>query len=1256
MSVNKFRDWEAQRGRPVSTAADLVEYVGYAAPGLIAAGNDPDKVYNGLYQNLYTTGRKRGLFTAKDDTQAQQEFSTFTSLPLYDETRDLELVAANIEQREPDRTADAERLRNLAAATRSGQADAQELAEVRSTLASPANVQEARTNYARDNKLSFIDYPTADGKRRVWVNPDETVTKDRTTFYADAQRNAGLVDPRYAEVAEQLNVAGPNGYTGWQAERIGEAARLFEDRFRNTVDFDEIREAAQQAVEDVEAAEQAVEARPFQKEIQKDLAPTAPQMIIAGLGPAVPFSVPKRTDKEAYGSTAVELAGNLYDRLPANDPIKTEYKRDEFVKAAADTTVAGLETTTNYKDPAKNFVTLPGSGVKVPLAAAALLPEDKFKQGAKQAGLNEAELKASESFRKQHFANKYTEIDNALHEYDNEYADWVTENAERYENPVDMVRAYVDQLDPAKAGSTWLKTKGLLRSVPEAFEVAFQGLGLGLSGVAGWDTGYNMFEDQLVAGAQRERDRNMVLGYMGNEPGVLYEATRTLVPVVADIVIARGAGTAARATVGAAARALPAEATRSASNFFSGAIKNGIDNVLSGESKTLLGRYLAPRVAAVQETGTVNPRKIFAAVRNDIRKDAPRLVGYGGAVASQYTTAFTRSASGSYANTTINARAELNDDGSRKYTDEEVRQMAVTDGLVSGFITVGTMAAMHRVFGPGAEATTFERFNVGQLKRYSDDVAQGLRGLGGPSGGTELYNTVRSVAKEMVRANYKNIGRQTLGEGTEEFIDEFAQSVVLDMINNRDIELGEALRNGFKAFVLGGVLGGGVSAVTSGAVPLNPLKAFRRDLEAETAEDYRTGTAQQIQLEVLNRTVARLEETGSAPQTAEVLKTLGRRALRSARPVQDLLTPQDIRSTIIERIELVESQEAPPAAPAAPPAPSVQGVPTRLAAKLAEELGLTRAELLAIEPTGEKNGRPQITPNDVRAYQQYKVESAPPPVPVPTEPIKTAEQRTFRELEGRVVILNGERGRVRLDPSTGGVLLDPETGAAPFEITPNPDLVSGEFEGFNAIIDEPARVSPRRQRRTFVEGTAQQPVETAEIVDGTIRYGKTDYALPTKPLFANVRVDDAGQVESLHVRVFAGDGRATWVFVADEDAQRLQDAYDAAEPGQFSNAVQAAVRTDISRNQAAQRGRQQQKAQRRKEKQQANQAPPVSERTERTVAKNRDTRLANLRNQQMDPELRAELRRVGNLYGLDEQINDNELLEIIGCLAGAPAG
>jgi hypothetical protein len=1237
MSVKKFADWETERQKSVTSAADLVEYVGYAAPALVAEGHNPDEVYGELYQSMYKLGRKRGLFTGKDQAAAQQEFESFTQLPLADPTKDFELLANDFEGQE--RIEDATRLRSLAESLRAGSADQAELDEVKTTLATASNIQAARINYARDNNLSFIDYPTSDDKRRVWVNPDEKVVKDRATFYGDAQRNAGLVDPRYADVAEQLNRPGKNGMTGWQAERMGELARLAEQRFGSTVDLEEMQEAAQTAVERKKIGDAYI---PYASPgaLKKTVKPEE----AAEVGGVV---------KNKYVSTE-KLAGSLYDKLPTKDPIKEEYTREEFTKAMADTVLQRLETDADFEAPENNFVTLPGSGATVPLPSATMLPKDIFDKGARAAGLDERELNFAKSLRTQAIAGNYKQINNALHEFDERYADWVVDNADKFDNQAKMVESYIDQMDPETSGSTWLKTKGVLRSIPDAGSTILQGVGMGLTGLVGWDSAYNMFEDRMIADVQRERDRNMVLGYMGDQPGLVYEGLRTLVPVVADIVIARGAGLAAKATLGAAARTttkLAPEALRNANTFIRDWGIRQIDNVLSGETKGLVGNFLKGRVGKYTAAGAeANPKKIFRAMRRDIIADAPRTAAYAGATASQYGTAFTRSAHSSYANSFINARNETNEDGSRKYTDDEARQMAVSDGMISGLITVATMGAMHRFLGPGAEVTTFERYNIGQLRRYTSQVASAFRRTG--LGGDELYNTVRAISDDVLKSAYKNIPKQAFAEGAEEFVDEFTQSVVLDMYNNRELKLGEALENGLKAFVLGGFIGSAVTAVSSGAVPLNPLKAFRKDLTAEVEQDFRTGTAQQLQLDVLGQTIKQLEETGNSPQTLAVLKDLTRRAQRSFRPVDELITPRDVRDSVVQALNGVEEQDTParivtPVAPTAARTPNA--VPTQLARKLADRLGIDMAELLTIAPSGEKNGRPQITPNDVRNHYQRKVESTPPPAPeVQQEPVVPAYERTFRELEGRVVVLNNERGRVRISEESG-VLLDREDGNPPLEITPNPDMVSGEFEGFNSVVDEPARVSPRRAPRRFV-GQAGQETEVATVLDnGVMRYGNTDYSLPTEPLFANVRLDDAGDVESMHVRVFAPNGDASWVFVADESAARLVQAYGNSNIN-ISNAIETAVRTDISRNEAANRNRQKQRTQRRKQRQQQFSGPPLTSRTQRVVDENRDFRLENFVSGKVPAELNSELRNAATTLGIDPDVvtDSAELLQLIG--------
>jgi hypothetical protein len=250
------------------------------------------------------------------------------------------------------------------------------------------------------------------------------------------------------------------------------------------------------------------------------------------------------------------------------------------------------------------------------------------------------------------------------------------------------------------------------------------------------------------------------------------------------------------------------------------------------------------------------------------------------------------------------------------------------------------------------------------------------------------------------------------------------------------------------------------------------------------------------------------------------------------------------------------------------------------------------------------------------------------------------ENRTFNDLSNRVVVIDGLRGRLRIEDE--GVILDPEDGSTPFEVTPNKDLPVKDFEGFNTLLQEGAAVSPRRQAR-----------EVSEVTDGgQIVYGDTTYDLPEQPLIANVKKDDTGAVESMHMRVFNSKGLATWVYVAGDNVPKVETAYRTRGPEAVTNlasAVETAGRENTRRNIAAQTFKAKQSKQRRQDKRAKNNAPLVTDRGQRAAEAAPDYRATRINQPGAPQQLVEEIRAVATQLGIDPEVytDDAELFALV---------
>ena len=609
-------------------------------------------------------------------------------------------------------------------------------------------------------------------------------------------------------------------------------------------------------------------------------------------------------------------------------------------------------------------------------------------------------------------------------------------------------------------------------------------------------------------------------------------------------------------------------------------------------------------------------------------------------------TGFTRSAQGAWTNTTLQMGSEKNADGTPKYTEEEINDAAVTSALYSGAITALVEISFGRVFGPGADITTIGTANIRQLKSYSNRLTGALErgGFGGP----ELFDTLKQVSREVVNEGWGDAIKQIPAESVEEFTEEFTQNVVQSLLSDEQIDLKQAFTQGLQAAVVGGVYGGLFG--TTNKIGL---------LQADIARDTFAGTAQAIERDLMDRTVAKLQESGGNPQTIAALQERMRVAQRSGQAISQKIPVRAAKREIIDRLDATSEEPfETPMGPAEPPATKSPASITSKAKRLAKELAVNEEELSSIQPSGtDKQKNPQITPNDVRAFVNRRTEQmgrnpnsllpgANVTAPeggfqlVGEERTDSPENRTFDDLKNRVVVIDGLRGRIRVEDE--GVILDPEDGSTPFELTPNKDLLVKDFEGFNTLLQEGAAVSPRRQAR-----------EVSEVTDGgQIVYGDTTYDLPEKPLLGNIKRDDTGAIESMHMRVYNSKGLATWVYVAGDNVPKVETAYRVRGPEAVTSltaAIDNAARQEVNRNAAAQTFKAKQSKQRRKDKRAKNNAPLVTDRGQRAVESAPDYRVFNINQPGAPQQLVDEIRAVAMQLGIDPEVytDDAELFALV---------
>jgi len=1286
--VLTLSEWEAKRGKPAESVEDLGGFLNQTTATLFEAGKDPEETYGKIQQTLFKTAVTRGLIDPPSEETLQKSFENFSKRLSEDPLRDYSLVANSIAQVDPeaantlqgyyDQVSEARKTKQDLAIPADEQT---KLDELKATYVTPGTIRDARIQTAKENGLAFVDYPVDDqGQRAVWINPDPAVAKDSASILDSFKRSNNLISAATLKYAQKQVEINPGRATApWQDQQNAELREhLLESKKFLSSKNPALADIASQLENGLNTAreyqQEAYAQRGFSDTAEKALTTEVTEQVTAGYAPFQSgFGGAPIYKQEGTGKVAEAEISKVYDNLKKAYPTNalfSQYTRDQFINAAGDLVKQGLEVPINNDDPTKNFVKL-SDGTYTPLSSTALLPKESFQAAMDKLGMDDRAKAAAEITRKGYLANNVDSIDEALTEFDGEkYTKFALEWTAKQDPRTSPSKAQLleDYMAEASKRTDWnvftTKATGIGVSVVKSFNPIIQAIGGGVSNLIGFDAGKETFTNWAIADATTEANRKKYTNLYGSDLGLGYEFLSQAAPMVADIALTGGASSLTKGVVkGLAREAAVAGAEQAAKtgvkgllareisipigglipssvqDFAGNVTKNWIAKSLSPETRTLFGQSYVRTFANVGEEAvkadSALVAKVFQGVKADLANKLPQVVG----TATQRAASFARSAESQYVDTTLNMRAELNPDGSRKFTDDQVHQAALTHSLVSGSITALVEHGFGKVFGEGADAVTYGHANLKQLKYYTNRVSGALERSS--LGGEEVLGALKAVTREIVKESGYHTVKEGVGEFGEEFTDQLAQSVANAMLDNKDLDVISALKDSFQAGLLGFGYGAGVhGATTSGVFSKQNIQ-----------RDYAQGVAQSVEGRVLGGVITKLEADGQSPETVAVLKNRLQLASRKAQPVSERLPARPASADVVAALDEVQEQPLDIGQ-----RPSLQGpsgsTPTRLASKLAETLNVSHEELHIIQGSGKKS---TITPNDVQAYVdqraaslarssdidwndqaaveayvkrngvQFVSEGVPeaPSVEAPS----VEETRTFKDLANRLVVVDGVRGRIRIE--SDGVLLDPETGEAPYIVTPNPDMLATEFEGFEGAVAEPSEVSPKR---------AQRKVKITMSDSGQIVYGRTKYDAPAKPVLANVKLAADGSIDSMFVLVQNQNGKPTYAYVTGANAQRLQQVYESrgTESAQaFKDALAGSQVQEIQRNQAAANNKQKRSSKRRQQKRAKNNGPLVTNRGQQVAEQEANYALARIHDGVLNEALVSELRAVSTQLGID---------------------
>jgi hypothetical protein len=378
--------------------------------------------------------------------------------------------------------------------------------------------------------------------------------------------------------------------------------------------------------------------------------------------------------------------------------------------------------------------------------------------------------------------------------------------------------------------------------------------------IIGSITGIDTLREYGVEVITNEQKRRQVGGVFGVEYGSMYDLATTAVPMVTDMAatvflskFTAGVGGA----VYAGAKASSVSAVRSiANNFVKGNLK-----LVGGETYKDVAQKL------FKEGAIKNLDDAYGIVKNFNSVMAQRI----GAAPAVFIPAASRSGANTYAavNTLMtekltqdhkNADGSWQDGWSEERVKKEAHEKGIS-GMIYGGAFTGLLTAGFGLVGKGGFETAFLRnASYRQLKNVGERLLN--REIADVVFVENLKKSFKTALAKQQLTGLSKITQGALSEGVEESIDEFANTLIQDIITSEATPMVDVLNQTFHAFFLGGVLGGGGVAVNRAAKTIAP----DRFLDKKAAADFENEILEQYQRDVQGN--KELIEAG-APLTAQ---------------------------------------------------------------------------------------------------------------------------------------------------------------------------------------------------------------------------------------------------------------------------------------------------------------------------------------------------------------------------------------------------
>ena len=1191
VDIQTSQEWALENNEDLTKPSALAKFSNYLSAGYAQTDLPDDQISSLMSNGIFNIGVKSGAITvdpaaSQEDriASANDQLKAIYALPKTDAFGDLNLLADKLSKNDQDQEsrtvydfmdkAKAEGATSLSGLTPELQ---QEYDSSVKPLATVAEIQAARIDYAKDNNLPYIDYTLNDsGNKALWINPGSAALGSTTDMGAAIADHLNVVDATIMPaVQQQLELAPGRDVTNYDLAQNG--------KVKNMIIGDVQADPASALSSALATAGQLLN-KGIAESTEKGQQTNAFNEAIIAIGGGAPLNLPE-VAKVTSTQLAENVLGAYYDSIPTESALRN-YTKDDFVQGASDILKFQAVTTPNNNVPTENFVKL-STGQYMPTNGAAFITEDAFKTGMQSLGMSAIDQAAATGVRNNYLTTNFDTITSVINKAQlNPFLNAPTEEGpsqaknlnELYGMPqiehtlVDYIADNPGMSKPELINSYLNKYKDELKSqgldtaamnVVETIPHSFADIGYAVGGVASWagaelgipkaSNWRDWLIEKNVAQARETKESesfvNLTAG-MGPTQEFVYEFSKQAAPLLANYLLTAGitslvAKTGAVEAVAARSIAAAADGFTTGSTSALGEVVNGaLAKSLSAETAEAVSawnqnaRGIIPLVAE-GETAAAVPK--VSTLLNLAARDFYQYIGS----TIQRATVFEQMANSQFVDTFMNLQDEKNPDGSRKFTDDQIRPMALNSSLVAGSISATLSYAFHLLGNEGASISDFTKATFSDLKFNAMNLAKNLGNSleGSGLGGAEAVGILKDITSNYLRALAPEAVKAAGSQAAEMYAYGVANDVAQNMLDNKDLNVGQAFTTHLQDMFMGGVTGLVFSVGHS---------RFSKSVMENSA------TTEQG---LLSNTIDRLTKLGNNPETTAILQQRLDAAKKENTTVTAQLTP------VITKVDSLQPTPFFLGKPDPITLTAINAPVTPEAHAAAATLGITSAELSTIIPTSlDANNKKVVGPQDVHDYKAQKVALTPPdfmPGADLTNPIQgfqaVGSDLTFKDLHDSIVKVNGQEGVLSVDSNR--VVFQPKDGGEPIDLVRTPSQLAGTFKGIEVASTEQTP-------------TVGVQAESARINadTGSVTHAGEDYTLRDSVHVANVVPDEYGNPQALHLLVDTAEHGPQWVPVNGDEVTKLQDAYAARNNGDnelFNTATQNGIADYLRASQQA---------------------------------------------------------------------------------------